>query len=170
MARYYRDGQGRSRLDQGNTTTISDGVNNIVVILDVVQHTARRIRLPKDGLRTQQPNSAGPSTHERAHLGWETIDGIPTVGKEFVSVIPAGSSLGNAKPIEKVTQVWQSEELSLPVLVKIIDPVAGNLTTQYKNIQHDTSINPKLFEIPPDFQVREETAVRPPSAGKLSIP
>jgi hypothetical protein len=56
--------------------------------------------------------------------------------------------------------VWQSAELKLPLLVEISDPLSGEITMRYRNIQSD-GVDPSLFELPEGFQVTN---------GSLSAP
>ncbi len=149
---FYRDGEGRTRLEQGAIATISDPVNRVTMILDSTKGIARKIDFPQGAQRASQPVPSNLGV-QRKQLGVQTIDGIEVVGEEFVTVIPAVSFIGNAKPIEQVTQVWHSAALQLPVLVTISDPVSGKTTRRFKNIQAHVALDSKLFEVPAGFQV-----------------
>lgn len=166
-AKFYRDGSGRTRLDQGSQATISDPTEYVVYMLDLNAKSCQRIDIPKGQLRSTQPDHTQPAqpTQPRAQLGFREIDGIPTTGAEYVNIIPAGSSLGNSKAIEKITRVWHSEELQLPVLITIADPMVGDLTVQYKYLQRGGSVSAEIFRVPAGFKIVAGPAPVPPPSG-----
>jgi hypothetical protein len=90
-----------------------------------------------------------------------SLHGIAATGKEYVKVIPPGSPIGNLKPIEHVSQVWISEELQLPVFVRIHDAVHGETTMRYRNFRTKIDSDPGLFQVPAGFEVLPGPAVVP---------
>jgi hypothetical protein len=152
-AKFIRDGEGRTRLEDERFATIFDPVEKVTIVLDLEQKTARRM------LHAPQAPRSVPvqTTQQKPHvdLGNQLIAGVQATGKQFVEVIPAGSPLGNKKPIEKVTEVWFADSVQLPMQVTIKDPVAGTTTTQYRIVQHGQKIGPELFRIPSGFQLVE---------------
>jgi outer membrane lipoprotein-sorting protein len=179
--RFYRDSQGRMRLENGNTVTINDVVAHQILVLNLANHTAQRIPAPASALiqprlgtlqrsplvdaNTSQAQPPGVS------LGSRNINGFDTHGKLIVSTIPANSSLGNKLPIQRTTRIWKSPALNLPVLVEIEDSVHGHITMQYKNLQAGVLLDPILFEVPPEFTVIERTAAtRPAASGQFPKP
>jgi len=150
-SRFYRDSKGRTRLEQGPIVTISDPGQGLTIVLDLEKRTARKLRGPSQRTPVNQNAQPSLSVTQRASLGVRLIEGAEAVGKEFIAIIPAGSPIGNSKPLEQVTEVWHSEALQLPLLVIVTDPVAGKLVTRYTNIRQ---IEPQasLFEIPSGFQ------------------
>lgn len=97
---------------------------------------------------------------ERSSLGTRTIEGVVVTGKEFVSIIPANSRLGNRDAIEVTFEVWTSDELQLPLLTIVKDPLNGERTQRYVNIQKGIEPDAALFRVPKGYNVVEAGAVR----------
>lgn len=183
---FYRDSQGRTRLENGNMITINDPVAHQVLVVDMVNRTVQKIVSPP------APVTAGPTAEALArspemiakpaqnqaqqpqpgtNLGVKNIDGFDAEGKETVSTIPANSNLGNKLPIQRTTRIWKSPTLNLPILVEIDDPVHGHITMKYKNLQAGVLLDPILFEAPAGFTVIDRKAVsRPAASGQFPKP
>ncbi len=165
-ARFFRDAAGRTRYEHGEMVSISDPVSRTALTLDVSNHAVTRINLPSAeqkgaGIgrsRIGAPNLSNNSMRLVADLGTKLIEGIEATGKEYVLTIPAGSSLGNTKPLERATIVWHSAALQMTLLVVVKDPIAGELVTAYKNIQTKPDLDSTLFRIPPGFTITEQVA------------
>jgi outer membrane lipoprotein-sorting protein len=180
--RFYRDSQGRMRMENGNTVTINDVVAHQILVLNLANHTAQRIPAPASalvqprvGALQRSPlvnaNTSQAQTPDGVNLGSRNINGFDTDGKLMVSTIPANSSLGNKLPIQRTTRIWKSPALNLPLLVEIDDSVHGHITMQYKNLQAGVLLDPILFEVPPEFTVIERTgATRPAASGQFPKP
>jgi outer membrane lipoprotein-sorting protein len=178
--RFYRDTQGRMRMENGNTVTINDVVAHQILVLNLAQHTVQRIAAPASALAQPRVGTlersplANPNTTQTPpgeSLGSRNINGFDTDGKLIVSTIPANSSLGNKLPIQRTTRIWKSATLNLPVLVEIDDAVHGHITMQYKNLQAGVLLDPILFEAPPGFTLIERTvAVKPAASGQFPKP
>ena len=100
-------------------------------------------------------NKAGPDSGDSApnkeSLGDQTIDGIHATGTRLTTTIPAGK-MGNEKPIIVTSEHWYSPELKATIITKHDDPWAGELKTEFKNV--DTSEpDSSLFAIPADYKV-----------------
>jgi hypothetical protein len=63
--------------------------------------------------------------------------------------------MGNAKPLKRVNRLWYSDELLLPLLTTLDDPLSGNTTTRYQNLRVGTNPNLDLFQVPAGFQVSQ---------------
>ena len=50
-------------------------------------------------------------------LAMQTINGVQATGTRVTRTIPAGQ-IGNAQPIQIVTETWHSPDLKIPVMVK----------------------------------------------------
>lgn len=182
---YYRDRHGRTRREQGTLIAITDPVAGVGFVLDTKSKIARKLVLPKANLEPatnvsradqsspEQKADLEPATNiatnvvrggqlsrERASLGIQVIEGVKAAGKEYVAVIPAGSKLGNNQPIEQTIEVWTSDEVRLPILTIVKDPLSGQKTQRYKNIQRGVHPDPKLFQVPEDYQIVEVNPVR----------
>ncbi len=86
-------------------------------------------------------------------LGTQTIEGFEAQGTRSTTTIPAGQA-GNERPIEIVSEQWNSAALHMTVLRKTNDPRTGETVYRLTNISLDEP-DPSLFQIPPDYTVEE---------------
>ncbi|MGA2591192.1 MAG: hypothetical protein ABSH32_14835 [Bryobacteraceae bacterium] len=103
----------------------------------------------------ETPDAEGPEiTTER--LGAQTIEGLTVEGTRQTITWPAGSRMGNDRPITSVSENWMSPDLKIMVLSKNHDPRSGEHTTRLVNISRaEPDLN--LFQPPADYTVTEET-------------
>jgi hypothetical protein len=94
-------------------------------------------------------------------LGLQLIEGIAAEGTRITHTIPAGA-IGNENPIDITTERWFSQELKMDVLLKTDDPRTGEIIQRLTNITQGEP-DPSLFEVPPDYTVRE---MQPPVLGR----
>jgi len=173
----YRDSSGRVREErtvpaghpgQGQAgTTAAAATRTVVSIHDPVagvdrelnpeNKTARERVLPNrnnaafQGARGGRgPNSNEPNVTTES-LPMQTINGVQATGTRITRTIAAGQ-IGNAQPIQIVTERWESPDLKVPVMEKRIDPMHGTTTTQYTNITR-AEPDPSLFQVPSDYTV-----------------
>jgi len=169
-ANVFRDSQGRVREEmtssepdgQGSRTTvvISDPVARVERVLNprskTVFERAMRQPMPRGadgkaltwgGVAVRQP--AGDVVKE--DLGSQTLNGVVATGTRFTRTIPAGA-MGNAQPIQSVREVWVSNDLQTPVMIKTSDPRFGTTTTQLTNIVRSEP-DAALFQTPADYTV-----------------
>jgi len=73
--------------------------------------------------------------------------------------IPADSPMGNREAIKQVLQVWTAKALQLPLLMVIKDPLSGETTLRYVNVQQ-IAPDPNLFVVPSDFSIRGDLSPR----------
>jgi len=86
-------------------------------------------------------------------LGKRTIEGVECEGTKEVMTIEAGK-IGNERPIEIVTERWQSPELGVDVLRKHSDPRFGE--TNYRLQAITRGEQPRsLFEVPADYKTED---------------
>jgi hypothetical protein len=84
-------------------------------------------------------------------LGKRVIEGVECEGTKETVTIEAGK-IGNDRPIEIVTERWQSPALQVDVLRKHSDPRFGETNFRLQGIVRGEQ--PKsLFEVPPDYKV-----------------
>lgn len=175
----YRDSSGRVRTERtvpagrpgpaGQATEAATGSTRTIVSihdpvagtsseLDTVAKTARTMTLP-----TFRGNAAaaGPRAGRGANgpandpnvttetLPMQTINGVQATGTRVTRTIPAGR-IGNAQPIQIVTETWHSPDLKVPVMMKTTDPRSGTRVTQLTNITR-AEPDPSLFQIPSDY-------------------
>lgn len=168
--RVYRDSQGRTRREPAlnalgsaapgvpmpQLAFISDPVSGMSYALDLAQHTATSTML------RQRPAGAAPGRARREaaasgnlkteSLGRQTIAGVPADGTRTTLTIPAGE-IGNALPIQIISERWYSPDLQVTVLSKRRDPRFGEMTFQLTNLARAEPAA-SLFEVPSDFQVK----------------
>lgn len=96
-------------------------------------------------------NSADMSNVKTESLGKQTIEGVVAEGTRHTITIPAGQ-MGNALPIQIVSERWYSPDLQVVVLSKHSDPRSGEVTTRLANINRSEP-SATLFEVPPEYKV-----------------
>jgi hypothetical protein len=189
----YRDSSGRTRTERtvtegrtGQTSTAQATARTIVEIndpvagttseLDSTARTAHTMQMPGRG-NGPRPNAAvagerpgrgnGPANDPNVtteNLGMQTINGVQATGTRVTRTIPAGR-IGNAQPIQMVTETWRSPDLQVPVMVKTSDPRMGTRVTQLTNITR-AEPDPTLFQVPSDYTV---TKGRGPRGGNAPV-
>ena len=170
--RVYRDSQGRTRREPalnalgsavpGGTVPqlafINDPVAGVSYALDLTNHAATKTALPPGagGARPsrgprQRPDAANVRTES---LGRQTISGVPADGTRTTRTIPAGQ-IGNAQPIQIVSESWYSADLQLNLVSRRSDPRSGETVVQLNNLSRAEPPS-TLFVVPGDFQVAEQ--------------
>jgi hypothetical protein len=174
MENIYRDGEGRTRrefnLDRVGPFSVEGEPSQMVFIddvtggmrfaLDLNRRTVRK--LPRFGGPPPpfRPPSTSLATEKKTEsLGKQTIEGIEAEGTRITVTIPGGK-IGNDRPIEIVSERWESPELQVVVLSKHQDPRAGETTYRLTTINRSEPAR-SLFEIPSDFTVDEGPPMRP---------
>jgi len=104
----------------------------------------------KSGQAEKEPDS------NTENLGDQTIDGIHAAGTRVSTTIAAGK-MGNEQPMFITSERWYSPELKATVMTKHNDPWAGELKTQFTNV-NTSEPDPSLFTIPSDYKVVDEKA------------
>jgi hypothetical protein len=89
-------------------------------------------------------------------LGDQTIDGIHATGTRITTTIAAGK-MGNEQPILVTSERWYSPELKATVMTKHTDPWAGELKTEFTNV-NTSEPDSSLFSVPSDYKVMDEKA------------
>jgi hypothetical protein len=87
-------------------------------------------------------------------LGRQLISGVPADGTRTTVTIPAGQ-IGNAQPIQIVTENWYSPDLQIRVLSKRSDPRSGESVFQLNNLSRAEPPS-TLFVVPADFQIVQQ--------------
>lgn len=85
-------------------------------------------------------------------LGTKTILGLQATGTRVTRTIPA-EQMGNAKPIEVVTERWMSNDLQIPLLTVHTDPMMGTMTHKVTSVNR-AEPDASLFQIPSDYKVK----------------
>jgi hypothetical protein len=165
----YRDSQGRTRrevtLDSvGPFATagepaqwifINDPVAGVHYILDQRNHTARKMAFPpqRGDRPPHRPSPEKAQNIKTESLGKQTIEGVEAEGVRSVITIPEGQ-IGNDRPIEVVSERWDSAELQTVVLSKHNDPLFGETVYRLTNINRAEPAQ-NLFDVPADYKVEE---------------
>lgn len=100
------------------------------------------------------PEGPAPTTE---NLGDQTINGIHATGTRITTTIPAGK-MGNELPIQVNSEHWYSPELKATVMTRHSDPWAGELKTQFTNV-NTSEPDASLFTVPSDYTVVNEKAM-----------
>ncbi|HSB15539.1 MAG TPA: hypothetical protein VLE22_13865 [Bryobacteraceae bacterium] len=159
--KFYRDGQGRMRIEvpQPNPTNdrapvlieIFDPVAGAAYILDPSNLTGRKsaFLLPKTQGRSTRKRQAGQVQEE--DLGIRKVNGFEATGRRATQTIPAGA-IGNRQTILSVTETWTSTVLKIPILHKRSDPRFGDSTVQLTQIALGEP-DPSLFQVPENYKL-----------------
>ncbi len=166
-----RDKDGRVRTErtftpQGSTTAqtsiaIFDPVGGNFYALNPANNTAMKRPLPGQDF-SPRGGPRGAAHAERGtrdssvqvtkdNLGTQNINGLAATGTRTTETIPAGA-IGNAQPIQIVREVWVSNDLKVPVMIKSSDPRFGTSVTQLTNVVQSDP-DPSLFVVPSTYTV-----------------
>jgi hypothetical protein len=96
--------------------------------------------MPREGEKTEQ-------------LEARTIEGLRAEGTRTTMTVPAGA-VGNALPIDVVSERWFSPELQVVLMTRRADPRFGETIYRLTNIVRSEP-SPDLFEVPPDFRIED---------------
>ncbi len=107
---YYRDSQGRTRLEMGRLATISDPVMGTYVVLDTESKVAQKVTREKLSLMSERAKETkmiriesdvllgGKRGSVVKPLGTRTVEGLVCEGKELITTIPPIRFLGISVP------------------------------------------------------------------------
>jgi hypothetical protein len=168
----YRDSQGRIRRETTSTgpdgqpeahVTISDPVASVVYELDAKNKAAfsrpARFLTPLQTaaadrqrmMAASQPTAETDASVKRETLAAQSMHGIMATGTRVTRTIPAGT-IGNAQPLEVVRETWMSDELKVPLMIKVSDPRTGTTVIELTNVNRSQP-DPSLFQVPSDYKV-----------------
>jgi len=193
-ANIYRDGEGRTRREQTLGSIgpwgapenappmafINDPVAGVGYMLNLRDHTAikhsleggKGLRARMTGRRKQalgRLKAADQNNVTTDSLGKQTMQGLEVEGTRATVTIPAGT-VGNAQPIQIVTEKWYSPALQVVVMTKRDDPRFGQTVYQLTNLGL-TEPAASLFQVPADYKVADRLKARkqplpPPPPGE----
>jgi hypothetical protein len=101
----------------------------------------------------QAQNPLGPEVKTDS-LGSQTMEGLMVDGERRTTTWPAGSPMGNDRPVTVVREAWTSPDLHLVVLLKYSDPLTGEHTEKLVNVNR-AEPDSSLFQLPGDYRVEE---------------
>lgn len=175
----FRDSQGRSRREttftgigplaaSGQPRTaimIHDPVASAAYVLHPDSKTAEKLPTPPAGAKRQGgmqghfeariEKEIASGTLKKEDLGVQTINGLSAQGTRYTRTIPAGQ-IGNASPINIVSEQWYSPDLQVVVKSTRTDPRFGQTTYTLTGIQR-TEPAASLFAVPSDYSVSAAT-------------
>jgi hypothetical protein len=180
-----RDSRGRTRREQHGIAlgalvaqaeapivTITDPTAGTQLNLNQDAKIARRSRsigsfsstLSKDVGAGMAAGDAGFASGESSpqvrtrRLGTKEVEGVRAEGTERTITIPAGA-MGNALPMQIVSERWYSPDLKVVVMTRRIDPRFGETRFRLTNIVREEPPG-QLFEVPSGFRIEDQQ--RPP--------
>jgi hypothetical protein len=83
-------------------------------------------------------------------LGTRRIEGVEAAGRRLTTTIPAGSRVGNDRPITIVDERWESAELQILISARHSNPLTGIVDYRLSNIRR---VEPPahMFQVPEDY-------------------
>ena len=168
----YRDSQGRVRREvEFELATPTTGANKrtMIVITDPVSgnrymlnpqnKTAHQMPLhppkpPASDAAMSGPEHPGKFAGDNVateQLGTKSILGLQAQGTRVTRTIPAGQ-IGNAKPIQVVTERWVSTDLQFPLAMTHSDPMMGTVTSKVTSVNRGEP-DASLFQVPSDYKL-----------------
>ena len=180
----YRDSNGRVRTEraafpnivQFTIVEIQDPVAGYRYVLDSVNRIAHRAPMQSNVMPVRPAILPPPGTGRGPHtlsngtifndeyLGTQTISGVETVGRRLSTTRPAGSPLGNDRPVTLVQENWDDPNSGVSLLWKVTDPAIGDHTTTIRNYS-TVEPDPALFQVPAGYRTVDETG-----AFKIVVP
>lgn len=179
----YRDGEGRIRREQTfdrvgpfpvdgeprQVVFISDPVQGTRIFLDPTAKTARKTPSFDRAPPPFRPPGPPPNAERKTEsLGKQAIEGVEAEGTRTTITIPAGK-IGNDRPLEIVSERWESAELQVVVLSKHSDPIAGETIYRLTEIKRAEPAR-SLFEIPSDYTLEQAGPGRSPWGDRRKRP
>jgi hypothetical protein len=92
-------------------------------------------------------------------LGKRVIEGIEAEGARSVRTVPVKAH-GNNCPADVVSEQWDSPELQVAVMYRVIDPISGReIIHKLTNLTRG-ELDPSLFTIPPNYKIKDGSEPR----------
>jgi hypothetical protein len=153
-AKFYRDGEGRTRIQRmDGSAVIHDPLQGVPDQVGPDGRVLHSLPARYDGPlpieaaeqgRTPTPES--PVTAYEEDLGSQSVNGVIAHGSRTTTTIPVGQ-IGNDRPIRIVSERWYSTDLEMNVKTITSDPRYGETTYQLTDI-HQGVQNATLFRHP----------------------
>ncbi len=162
-----RDSEGRTRREQKldfigpfvpmgdppHLIFIDDVVASLRYVINVSDRTARKMAAPA-GAWPPPPISPAPAEQGKTEsLGKQNIEGLEAEGTRSTITIPVGQ-IGNDRPIEIVSERWDSPELQVAIMSRHRDPRSGEIVYRLTNINRSEPER-SLFEVPQGYTLTE---------------
>jgi hypothetical protein len=179
-----RSGDGKTRIDSGNTSVITDPRAQQVMVLDHLTKEARILPM-QPAPAPQQPGMPAsgvapppfqpPPMHVQ-DLGKSVIDGHEVDGKRYIiqppppPQPPQAPQVAGAPPppppkppapqMPTTADMWTSTKFGMPVMTQVTGPFGKQ--TSYHTIAETSEPHPAMFQIPPGYK-----PVMPPASPLL---
>ena len=111
--------------------------------------------LPAEGGAAGKNSVLARRQMKREPLGTDVIDGVQVEGTRITMTTPTGVE-GNDRPLNRVCEVWHSDELKITMLSKCSDPRSGSTTLRMENVERSEP-DEALFQVPADYTIVEES-------------
>lgn len=147
---------------------ILDPVDGVYYVLDPMAAVAHRVKVNVKLTRisgTQRHPPSGPpntisnadgSTFTAENLGSKVLAGLTVWGTRTTMRYPAGSIMGNDRPVESVNEAWNAPQLGTSVVSTNSDPRIGDSTTELRDIVVGEP-DPALLRPPVGYKIVEES-------------
>jgi hypothetical protein len=100
------------------------------------------------------------SAIQQERLGTQTIAGVEASGRRITTTVPAGSRVGNDRPMRIVDERWESNDLQLLIYARHSNPLTGLVEYQLSNIKRAEPPS-YLFRVPEDYTEIRTTSDSP---------
>ncbi len=169
----YRDSMGRVRTElpmfpnhpgglSFTMVQVSDPVGGYFYVIDSVNQVVHRIVARSSG--PSMPHSPSPASRTLPDgteitvesLGTSTLLGVPVAGTKATTTYPAGSRLGNDRPVTATNEIWTSPQLGVVISSTNSQP-GGNVNTMTMKNFSTAEPDPSLFAVPAGYKVVDET-------------
>ena len=117
-------------------------------ILNVNEKLARKLLAGNSTPPAATPLPAASGKTEA--LGKQMIEGVECTGTRTTVTLSTGE-IGNDRPLQIVSERWESPELQLTMLSKHSDPRVGETTYSLTNLIRSEPAK-SLFEVPADYK------------------
>ena len=152
---YYRDRQGRYRIDEGDFALIADRVLRQTIVLNKRTSKFKRVLwaiVPTGGCDAYAcPDSATAYSTSKTALGTQTINGIVCEGTSVTRTIPAFSDLENDQPITFNRTLWVASSDAFLMSSSASDSTGATTTMLKTNLQVGVDPAASLFQIPQGY-------------------
>jgi len=89
---------------------------------------------PAAWTRCASTQSIDESAIQEDALGTRRIAGVDAVGRRITTTVPAGSRVGNDRPMTIVDERWESNDLQILIYARHSNPLTGVVEYQLSNI------------------------------------
>ncbi len=163
-SRFFRDGQGRTRLESGSTVTINDPTTKSTLRLDLRNQTFTKTAkadpaAPAVGGPARSADAASDKslTSTSTELGTAMVNGVRAEGRQYTVT----TSRPETGTVNRQVTVWLAPDLELAVKTQVVESDGSSYTQSYTNIRTGAALAADLFAVPAGFR----SAVQQPTAG-----